>query len=160
MSHARSTPLTFSAERHVTATEDARYLQPCSAGRCEDGIAMNWLRPSGMLRDAVESVLRTHGEQIIRLLAKAFARGALANDDAAIDEAQEIERLVVELDPVDLRALLALRDRFRGSGHRVGCLIHEPDITSATASVINARLERLGPIGIERSSSFDPDRPS
>jgi DNA-binding transcriptional ArsR family regulator len=113
-----------------------------------------------LLRDSVEAALRTRDEQKIRLLAKSFVSGALAEDEAAVDEAEQQTRLIAELDPVDLRAMLALRDRSRGYGHPVGCLRKELGVTPTTANLIYARLQRNGLVEIEPMASFDPKNDS
>ena len=93
----------------------------------------------------------------IRLLSKSFVSGALAEDEAAVDEAEQQTRLIAELDPVDLRSVLALRDKSRGYGHPIGCILHELRVTAATASLIFARLQRSGLVEIEPTASFDPE---
>lgn len=113
-------------------------------------------RFADMLRDAVEAAVRTRDESKIRLLARSFVLGTLAEDDAAIDEAELQTRLIAELDPVDLRAVLALRDKAFQYGHPVGCLTHELSISDATANLIYARLRRSGLVETEPIATIDP----
>jgi hypothetical protein len=114
-------------------------------------------RFSDLLRDSVEAALRTRDERKIRLLAKAFASGALADDEAAVDEAEQQTRLIADLDPVDLRAVLVLRDRSRGYGHPVTCIARELRLTGATAHLVYARLERNGLVETQTLASINPD---
>ena len=113
-----------------------------------------------LLRDAVEAALRTRDVTKIRLLAGAFVSGALASDEAAVDEAEQQTRLIAELDPVDLRAVLVLRDKSRGYGHPVACVRNELRVTPATANLIYARLQRNGLVEVESAASFDPENNS
>lgn len=113
-----------------------------------------------LLRDAVDAALRTRDSTKIRLLAGAFVSGTLATDEASIDEAEQQTRLIAELDPVDLRAILILRDKSRGYGHPAACLRHELRMTSATAGLIYARLQRYGLVEVDSTASFDPENNS
>jgi hypothetical protein len=113
-----------------------------------------------LLRDSVDAALRTRDEQKIRLLAKSFVSGALAEDEASIDEAEQQTRLIAELDPTDFRAILALRDRSKGYGHPIGCILHELRVTPATANLIYSRLQRGGLVEIETMASFEPENRS
>lgn len=121
------------------------------------GLLIEHERFSDLLRDSVEAALRTRDEQKIRLLAKAFASGALAHDEAAVDEAEQQTRLIAELDPVDFRAVLALRDDSRRYGHPVTCIARELRLTGATANLVYARLERSGLVETQTLASINPE---
>jgi hypothetical protein len=110
-----------------------------------------------LLRDSIEAALRTRDEQKIRLLAKAFTSGVLADDEARVDEAEQQTRLIAELDPVDLRAVLVLRDRGRSYGHPVTCLARELRLTGATANLVYARLERNGLVETQTLASINQE---
>lgn len=113
-----------------------------------------------LLRDSIEAALRTRDLRKIRLLAKAFVAGTLAQDQARVDEAEQQTRLIAELDPVDLRAVLALRDSSGSYGSPVACIRHELGLTPATAALVYARLERNALVETEAIASFDPDERS
>lgn len=115
-------------------------------------------RISDLFRAAVDAAIRTGDEDKIRLLGRALASGALSNDDAALEEAEQLLRIAVELDPVDLRALLLLR---RSDMRRPWVLIQERrGASKAVAWAIMARLQRLGLIDEERDARVaDPADP-
>lgn len=107
-------------------------------------------RISDLFRAAVEGVIRTGDDDKIRLLGRALGSGALADDDAALEEAEQLLRIAVELDPVDLRALLLLR---RSDMRRPWILIQEQmGASKAVAWAIMARLQRLGLVDEERDA--------
>lgn len=64
---------------------------------------------SDMFRQAVDAAAHASSEDKLRLLGRALAIGALAQDEAAVEEAEQLLRTAVELDPVDLWAILLLR---------------------------------------------------
>lgn len=115
-------------------------------------------RISDLFRAAVEGAIKTGDDDKIRLLGRALASGALADDDAALEEAEQLLRIAVELDPVDLRALLLLR---RSDMRRPWILIQEQmGASKAVAWAIMARLQRLGLVDEERDARIsDPADP-
>jgi hypothetical protein len=131
--------------------------------RVEDDIDLDELarlileheRFGDLLRDSVEAALRTRDTQKIRLLAKAFSSGALADDEASIDEAEQLTRLIAELDPVDIRAALALRNRGNRYGHPVGCIQHELGVSHPMSNLIYSRLQRTGLVENETIAALD-----
>jgi hypothetical protein len=111
---------------------------------------------SDMFRQAIEAAVRTGSEDKLRLLGRALASGALAQDEAAVEESEQLLRAAVELDPVDLRALLALR---AANLRRPWVVLQERlGATKAVAWAVMARLQRLGLIDVERDARLDdPD---
>ncbi|MCU1437962.1 MAG: hypothetical protein JWP66_1049, partial [Naasia sp.] len=79
-------------------------------------------RISDLFRSAVEGAIKTGDDDKIRLLGRALASGALSEDDAALEEAEQLLRIAVELDPVDLRALLLLAPAGRSGLRRLPAL--------------------------------------
>src|SRR4051812_8521625 len=65
-------------------------------------------RLTDMFDAAVDSAIATSSDAKIRLLGRVVAAGALADDEARVDEAEQLLRIALELDPVDLRALRAM----------------------------------------------------
>jgi hypothetical protein len=116
-------------------------------------------RLSDMFSAAVDAAIATSSDAKIRLLGRAVAAGALAEDQAAIDEIEQLLRIAVELDPVDLRALRALeRRRVPDAVAVVGYAL---DVGSAIAGVIVARLERLHLVRVERTAAiYDKQDPN
>lgn len=111
---------------------------------------------SDMFRTAVEAATRAGDDDKLRLLGRALASGALAEDDAAVEEAEQLLRAAVELDPVDLRALLALRGAKEGRPRVV--LQERLGTTEAVAWAVLARLLRVGLVEVERDARVnDPD---
>jgi hypothetical protein len=111
---------------------------------------------SDMFRTAVEAATRAGDDDKLRLLGRALASGALAEDDAAVEEAEQLLRAAVELDPVDLRALLALRASNAGRPRVV--LQERLGTTEAVAWAVLARLLRVGLVEVERDARVsDPD---
>lgn len=111
---------------------------------------------SDMFRTAVEAATRAGDDDKLRLLGRALASGALAEDDAAVEEAEQLLRAAVELDPVDLRALLALRGANEGRPRVV--LQERLGTTEAVAWAVLARLLRVGLVEVERDARVnDPD---
>jgi hypothetical protein len=111
---------------------------------------------SDMFRMAVEAATQASSEAKLKLLGKALASGALAEDDAAVEEAQQLLRAAVELDPVDLRALLALR----GTAKRQPRVVLQEWLgtTEAVAWAVMARLLRVGLVDVERDARVnDPE---
>jgi hypothetical protein len=116
-------------------------------------------RLADMFRAAVDSAVRTGDDDKLKLMGRALSDGTLAEDDAAVDEAEQLLRTAVELDPVDLRALLALRRR--GTSRPWKTLCEECGLTDVTADVVMARLQRLGLLEVERDAEVTfPDDPS
>jgi hypothetical protein len=116
-------------------------------------------RLTDMFNAAVEASIATSSDAKIRLLGRALAAGATAADEAKVDEAEQLLRIALELDPVDLRALRALERRHvRDAAHAVAYAL---EISSAIAGPIVARLERLHLLSVERMASIsdtkDPD---
>lgn len=105
---------------------------------------------SDMFRTAVEAAIRAGSEDKLRLLGRALASGALAKDDARVEEAEQLLRAAVELDPVDLRALLALRGAREGEPRAV--LQNRLHTTEAVAWAVLARLLRVGLLEVERDA--------
>lgn len=98
-------------------------------------------RLSDMFDTAVEAAIATSSQAKVRLLGRALAANATAEDEAAVDETEQLLRIAIELDPVDLRALRAL-DRWHTNNaiDKVSFALH---VTEATAGPIVARLEHL-----------------
>ena len=107
-----------------------------------------------MFRVAVESASRSTSEGHIRLLGKFLAAGALAADQARVDEADQLLRVTAQLDPVDLRALLVLEGKLqqRRNVTPMHCLKNDMGFSSALSHAIFARLTRLGLLSSERSA--------
>lgn len=116
-------------------------------------------RLTDMFNAAVEAAVATGSEAKIRLLGRALSSGATAEDEAKVDEAEQLLRIAAELDPVDLRALRALERRSTSSPSRK--IMFALGISAATAGPIIARLERLHLLQAERSAVLndkaDPD---
>lgn len=116
-------------------------------------------RLTDMFNAAVEASIATSSDAKIRLLGRALAAGATAADEAKVDEAEQLLRIALDLDPVDLRALRAL-ERWHISD-AVYTVAYALDISSAIAGSIVARLERLHLLSVERMASIsdkkDPD---
>ncbi len=116
-------------------------------------------RITDMFNAAVEASIATSSDAKIRLLGRALAAGATASDEAKVDEAEQLLRIALDLDPVDLRALRALeRWHVSNAAHTVAYAL---DISSAIAGPIVVRLERLHLLSVERIASIsdknDPD---
>lgn len=116
-------------------------------------------RLTDMFNTAVEAAVATSSDAKIRLLGRALASGAIAKDQAHVDEAEQLLRVAVELDPVDLRALRAL-ERWHSSDPE-GSVAFALGVGPAVAGPIVARLQRLHLIKVERLASVsdkkDPD---
>lgn len=103
-------------------------------------------------RAAVDAASRTTSAEKIRLLGKAVASGALAKDQAQVDISAQLLRLATEVEAVDLRGLIALRDWL----HRVvtqpatealdaqQVLVSRLGWSPVLADPVLARLQRLG----------------
>jgi hypothetical protein len=113
-------------------------------------------RVSDMFRVAVDAAVRTGAEDKLHLLGRALAAGALAADDAAVDEAEQLLRTAVELDPVDLRALLVIEDT--QSRHPRQILEEHLEISTAVALAVMARLQRLGLVAEEQNATLNDAR--
>jgi hypothetical protein len=115
-------------------------------------------RISDLFRAAVEAAIKTGDDDKIRLLGRALASGALAEDDSDVEEAEQLLRIAVELAPVDLRALLLLR---RTDMRRPWVMIQEQmGASKPVAWAIMARLQRLGLVDEERDARVsDPEDP-
>ena len=116
-------------------------------------------RLTDMFNAAVDASIATSSDAKIRLLGRALAAGATASDEAKVDEAEQLLRIALDLDAVDLRALRALeRWHVRDAVHTVAYAL---DISAAIAGSIVARLERLHLLSVERMASIsdkkDPD---
>jgi hypothetical protein len=108
-----------------------------------------------MFRSAVDAAMRSTSELKIQLLGRALSSGALADDDAKVDEAEQMLRVATELDPVDLRALLAIREdrqRFRPQSNPFQSL-RRLGLSSASAWPVLARLQRLGLMSTSQSAT-------
>lgn len=116
-------------------------------------------RLTDMFNAAVEASIATSSDAKIRLLGRALAAGATASDEARVDEAEQLLRIALDLDPVDLRAIRAL-ERWHVSD-AVRTVAYALDVSSAIAGPIVARLERLHLVSVERMASIsdkrDPD---
>jgi hypothetical protein len=116
-------------------------------------------RLTDMFNAAVEASIATSSDAKIRLLGRALAAGATAADEAKVDEAEQLLRIALELDPVDLRAMRALERRHVGDA--VYTVAYALDISPAIAGPVVARLERLHLLSVERMASIsdkkDPD---
>lgn len=107
-------------------------------------------RLGDMFQQAVVAAASSSSQERIRLLGRALATGALADDEASIDEAQELLRIAAELEAVDIRAMIALRivdpkapDRYRGTDPDA-YLQRRLGMTPAVAATVLARLRQLG----------------
>lgn len=108
-------------------------------------------RLTDMFNAAVDAAIATSSEAKIRLLGRVLAAGAVAEDEAKVDEAEQLLRIALELDPVDLRALRALeRWHTSDASDRVS---HALDVSAAIAGPIVARLERLHLLHLERTAT-------
>lgn len=58
-----------------------------------------------MLTTLVETAVRTSLESKVRLMGRALGSGAIAQDDAEVDEAQLLLRVLADLEPAELRIL-------------------------------------------------------
>lgn len=116
-------------------------------------------RLTDMFNAAVDAAVSTSSDAKIRLLGRALALGATAEDRVQVDEAEQVLRIAVELDPVDLRALRAL-ERWRSTDAE-GLVAYALGVGPAVAGPIVARLQRLHLIKVERLASVydkkDPD---
>lgn len=116
-------------------------------------------RLTDIFNAAVDAAIATSSDAKIRLLGRVLAAGAVAEDEAKVDEAEQLLRIALELDPVDLRALCAL-ERWRAAD-ATSDVAYALDIGPAIAGPIVARLERLHLIVVERMASVfdkkDPD---
>jgi hypothetical protein len=111
---------------------------------------------SDMFRQAVDAATRAASKDKLRLLGRALASGALAQDEAAVEEAEQLLRTAVELDPVDLRAILVLRETNMRQPWVV--LQERLGATKPVAWGVMARLQRLGLIDVERDARVnDPE---
>jgi hypothetical protein len=110
-------------------------------------------RLSDMFRSAVEAAMRTGADDKLRLMGRALADGILAEDGAAVDEAEQLLRTAVELDPVDLRALLLFRQR--GMDRPWIALRQSLGLSAAVADMVMARLQRLGLVEVERDARVE-----
>jgi hypothetical protein len=116
-------------------------------------------RLTDLFNAAVEASIATSSDAKIRLLGRALATAATAADEAKVDEAEQLLRIALELDPVDLRAMRALERRHVSDA--VYTVAYALDISSAVAGPIVSRLERLHLLSVERVASIsdkkDPD---
>jgi len=61
-----------------------------------------------LLDSTVEAAARASTEQKARALGRALAEGALAKDDARLDQAALMTRIISDVEPIDLRVLACL----------------------------------------------------
>lgn len=111
-------------------------------------------RVSEMFERAAESAARSSSRDKVRLLARVLAQAATADDEARVDEAEQLLRVVVEVDPIDLRALAALAKhedlgRENSVEHYLQAALR---VSAATAGPVIARLERLSLVFRERDA--------
>lgn len=100
----------------------------------------------------------TSSDAKIRLLGRVLAAGAVAEDEAKVDSEEQLLRIALELDPVDLRALRAL-ERWQ-SRDAAATVAFSLDLDPEIANPIVARLERLHLISVERQASiYDTQNP-
>lgn len=110
-------------------------------------------RLSDMFNAAVDNAVATSSDAKIRLLGRALAAGVVAADEAAVDEAEQLLRVALQLDPVDLRALRAL-ERWTGvDAERV--VAHALGIDEAIAGLIVSRLRTLHLVKVDASGSIN-----
>lgn len=91
---------------------------------------------------AVESATRSSSNEKIRLLGRVLRAELSAKDQAAVDNAQQILRVAVELEPVDVRALAAVANSPRRDPMET--LRTELRVNEATGYAVRSRLLRLG----------------
>lgn len=107
-------------------------------------------RLADMFRAAVDGAVRTGDDDKLNLMGRALSDGTLAEDEAAVDEAEQLLRTAIELDPVDLRALLVLRRH--GVARPWTTLREQCGLSDVTVDVVIARLQRLGLLEVERDA--------
>lgn len=109
-------------------------------------------RLADMFEAAVAAAVASSSDSKIYLLGRAVATGALATDEAGVDEAQELIRIAGQLEAPDLKAMLALQadrtwpgnnDRYKGE-NPVGHLTRHVGMTPTVATTVVARLRHLG----------------
>lgn len=91
---------------------------------------------------AARAAAETHSEEKIRLLGKVLRAELVAKDQAAVDNVQQILRVAIELDPVDIRALVAIRESPKSDPFDT--VRDYLSVNSATAFAIRSRMVRLG----------------
>ena len=115
-------------------------------------------RLTELLRQAVQAAAASTVDLKIRTLGRLIVSGALAEDDATLDIAELIIRVVADLEPSDFRILLNLKyerwktttsDELRGIP-RVGQSVIETD--DPAFEPVMARLLRFGLVRIEEQT--------
>lgn len=91
---------------------------------------------------AVQAALASSSDEKIKLLSRTLRAEFVAQDRAAVDNVQQILRVAIELDPVDIRAMVAIQQADYLDPLEV--LREELRATKATAYAIRSRLSRLG----------------
>lgn len=108
---------------------------------------------SDMFRSAVETAVRTTSEMKIRLLGRVLAAAAVAEDEAQVDETQELLRIAEQLEAVDIRALDALSQV--QPSDPAAYLEKALRASAVTTGPIATRLQRLSLIEVARESRLN-----
>lgn len=134
---------TWRAERYQERV--TLFLEESFKGLTEDDVA-DAIRDRPDFADDLDRGLAaaaaTPSEEKIRLLAKVLRAELAAKDQAAVDNVQQILRVAIELDPVDIRALVAMGENPREDPGKVAREYLR--VNDATAYAIRSRLVRLG----------------
>jgi hypothetical protein len=109
-------------------------------------------RAGEMFERAVHEALLAADEHKRRALARAVASGLLANDEAAIDDAQAIVRAIAALEPAHVRALLVLAHKANANGMRLGA-DHVAAEINASSELAQALLAKLTAEGLARDAT-------
>lgn len=115
-------------------------------------------RVEGMFRTAVESAQRATSDDKVRLLGHALASGALAADDAQVDEAAVLLRLASDLDGPELRALAVLVGHSADYGHRLTDpyrVLVERGFSRVVLDPVIGRLVQLGLLSVESEGQLN-----
>jgi hypothetical protein len=98
-----------------------------------------------LLDTTVDAAARASTEQKARALGRALAEGALANDDARLDEAALMTRIIADVEPIDVRVLARLSD-----------LRHGRNVPPEAEPAANALPAHLRTDGLARVAGLDP----
>lgn len=115
-------------------------------------------RVTDLLRSAIDGARRTSIEDKVRALGRVLATGALAEDDAEVDEAELMMRTLDDIGAAEIRSLLA----YAANSGRARAFNPRPsDRDRSIEAAVNASLQRHGLIEIEgRLPNLDWHMPS
>lgn len=98
----------------------------------------------------------TPSDEKIKLLAKVLRAELAAKDQAGVDNVQQILRVTIELDPVDIRALVAIGENPTADPGEVAREYLR--VNEATAYSIRSRLVRLGLVEVNTEATIASPR--